>query len=83
MLTERLSTQVIIITLTVGGAAGFIFSWFSVGASLVAPPVLISSLLIRSIAQQIIHQRNYLKNYAKFKNLVNQLLQDDEVRQTI
>jgi hypothetical protein len=79
LLTEGLNTQVIVITATAGGAAGFTLSWFSTGASLVAPPVLISILLIRSVAQQIINQRDYLK----FKKLVNQMLEDDELKQTI
>ena len=79
LLTEGLSTQVIVITTTVGGAAGFTLSWFSAGASLVAPPVLISILLIRSVAQQIVNQRDY----SKFKKLVNQMLEDDELKQTI
>ena len=55
LLTKGLSTQVIIITATAGGAANFIISWFSVGASLVASPVLISILLIQSVAQQIVN----------------------------
>ena len=79
LLTERISTQVIVITATAGGTAGFVLSWFSAGASLVAPPVLISILLIRSIAQQIVNQRDYLK----FKNMVNKMLEDQELKETI
>ena len=79
LLTEGLSTQVIVITATAGGAAGFTLSWFSASASLVALPVLISILLIRSVAQQIVNQRDY----SKFKKLVNQMLEDDELKQTI
>lgn len=79
LLTEGLSTQVIVITAISGGAAGFTLSWFSAGASLVAPPVLISILLIRSVAQQIVNQRDY----SKFKKLVNRMLEDDELKQTI
>lgn len=79
LLTEGLSTQVIVITATAGGAAGFTLSWFSTGASLVAPPVLISILLIRSGVQQIVNQRDY----SKFKKLVNKMLDDDELKQTI
>lgn len=79
LLTQGVTTQVIVITATAGGAAGFIISWFSAGASLVAPPVLISMLLIRSAAQQIINQRDYLK----FKKMVNKMLEDDELRQTV
>ena len=69
----------IVITATVGGAAGFSLAWFSVGVSLVAPPVLISILLIRSVAQQIVNQRDY----SKFKRLVNKMLEDDELKETI
>jgi hypothetical protein len=79
LLTEGLSTQVIVITAAAGGAAGFTLSWFSAGASLVAPPVLISMLLIRSVAQQIVNQRDY----SKFKKLINQMLEDDELKQTL
>ena len=73
-----ITIQVIVITATAGGPAGFTLSWFSAGASLVGPPVLISillirSLLIRSVAQQIVNQRDY----SKFKKLVNQILEDD------
>ena len=79
LLTEEFSTQVIVITATAGGAAGFTLSWFSAGASLVAPPVLFSILLIRSFAQQIVNQIDY----SKFKKLVNKMLEDDELKQTI
>lgn len=50
LLTEGLSTQVIGITATAGGALGFTLSWVSAGASLVVSPVLISILLTRSVA---------------------------------
>ena len=60
-LTKELSTQVIILTATVGGAAGFTLYWFSAGAALVAPPILISILLVRSVTQQIINQIDYSK----------------------
>lgn len=79
LLAEESSTQVIVITATIGYAASFTFSWFSTGASLVALPVLISILLILSIVQQIVNQRNY----SKFKKLVNQMLEDDKLKQTI
>lgn len=79
LLTEGLSTQVIVITATAGGTACFTLSWFSSGANLVAPPILISILLIRSVAQQIVNQRDY----SKFKKLVNQMLKDDKLKQTI
>lgn len=79
VLTEGLSTQVIVITATAGGAAGFTLSWLSVGAHLVVTPTLISILFIRSVAQQIINQREY----AKFKTMVKQMLEDAELKQTV
>jgi hypothetical protein len=78
LLSEGLSTQVIIITVVAGGATGFTVSWFSAGASLVAPPLLISMVLIRSVAQNIVNKRDY----SKFKKLVNQMLENNELKQT-
>lgn len=77
--TEELSTQVIVITSVSAGAGGFVISWFSAGAILVAPPVLISILLIRSVTQQVINQREF----SKFKKLVNEMLQDDKIKETV
>jgi hypothetical protein len=79
ILTEGLSTQVIVLTSTLGGAAGFTLSWFSVGSILVSPPLLISALLLRSATQQILNQRDYLN----FKNMVNKMLDDDDLKETI
>jgi hypothetical protein len=79
ILTEGLSNQVIVITTTLGGATGFAISWFSVGAILVSPPILFSVLLLRSATQQIFNQRDYLK----FKKMVNKMLDDDELKETI
>merc|ERR1712085_81068 len=58
---------------------GFSLSWFSAGASLVAPPILISTLLIQSAAQQIVNQRDF----SKFKKMINRVLEDDELRETL
>jgi hypothetical protein len=79
VLSEGLSTQVIVLTATVGGAAGFTLSWFSVGASLVAPPLLISALFLRSVTQQFLNQREY----SNFKRMVNEMLNDDKLKETI
>jgi hypothetical protein len=79
ILTEGLTTQVIILTTTLGGAAGFTISWFSVGAILISPPLLISVLLLRSATQQILNQRDY----SNFKKMVNKMLDDDELKETI
>lgn len=79
LVTEELSTQIIVITATTGGAAGFSFAWFSAGATLVTPLVLTSTLLIRSIFQQIVHQRDY----SKFKKLLNKIFEDEELKQNL
>jgi hypothetical protein len=78
-LTEGLSTPVIRITATIVGTAGFMLSWFLVGATLVASPLLISTLLLRSVTQQILHQREYLD----FKKVVEKMLKDDELKETL
>lgn len=75
-LIEGLSTQVIIFTTTAGGALGFTLSWLSVGASLVAPPVLASSLLLQSFTQQLLNQRQYLN----FKHMINKLANDPDMQ---
>jgi hypothetical protein len=79
ILTEGLSNQIIVITSTLGGAAGFTISWFSVGVILVSPPLLISVLLLRSTTQQILNQRDY----SNFKKMVNKMLDDDQLKETI
>lgn len=79
ILNDGLTTQVIVFTSTVGGAAGFTLSWFLAGASLVAPPLLLSTFLLRSFTQQIVHQRDYFK----FKKIVNQLFDDKDIKKSI
>jgi len=79
VLTEELNTQVIIITATIGGAAGFTLSWFSAGVTLIAPPLLISTLLLRSLTQQILNQREYLK----FKKMFNKILDSGDLKETL
>jgi len=78
-LTEGLSTQVILITATAGGTAGFIVSWFSAGAALISPVLLSTVLAIRSVTQQIISERDYVK----FKTMLNKMFDDDELKDTI
>jgi len=75
---DESSTQFIVATVTTGGAAGFALSWFSVGASLVVPPILISTLFLRSVTQQFLNQREY----SKFKKMVEKMLDDDELEKT-
>ena len=79
LITEGLSTQVIVITSTAGGILGFTISWLSAGASLVIPPVVLSILSIRSVAEQIVNT----KEYSKFKRLVSEMLQKSKSKKTI
>jgi hypothetical protein len=79
IISEGLSAQTIVMTVSVGGATGFVLSWFSVGAILVSPPLLISVLLLRSTTQKIFNQMDY----SKFKKMVDKMLDDDELKETI
>ncbi len=79
ILTEEVSTQVVVFTVTAGGAAGFTFSWFKAAPALTAVPLLATSLILRSFTQQIFHQIEY----SKFKKMVTQLLDDDNLKETI
>lgn len=76
---EGVNVQIIVITMTVGGVTGFLLSWFSLGTTFLAPPVLASFYMMRSLSQQISHNREY----PKLKNFVNELLQDEEIKSTI
>ena len=78
-LTEGLSTQVIVFTTLAGGATGFTIAWLSVGASLVSPPFLAGLLFIKSFREQWIN----LHEYKKFKEGIEKLLKDPEIRETI
>jgi hypothetical protein len=79
IMNEGLNAQIVVITTSVGGAAGFAFSWFSVGAILFSPPVIISALLLRTATQQSLNQRDYLE----FKKMFNKMLGDGELKKTI
>jgi hypothetical protein len=79
IINEGLNAQIVVITTSVGGAVGFAFSWFSVGAILVSPPVIISALLLRTATQQSLNQRDY----SEFKKMFNKMLGDDELKKTI
>jgi hypothetical protein len=78
-LTEGLSTQVIVFTTLAGGATGFTIAWLSVGASLVSPPLLAGLLFIKSFREQWIN----FHEYKKFKEGIEKLLKDPEIRETI
>lgn len=77
--SEGLSTQVIVFTVAMGGTGGFVLSWFSVGGILVTPVALISFLSMRSAIQQI----SNLREYSKFKKMVDKILDDEETKQTL
>jgi hypothetical protein len=70
--------RVAIITASLGGAAGFTLSWFSVGTILVSPPVVLSMFLLRSVTQQILNQREY----SQFKKMVDKLFDDNKLKET-
>lgn len=76
---EGVSTQVIVFTLTAGGAAGFTIAWFSTGAALVSPILLSTVLFARSFIQQVQNQIDYLK----FKAILTKMLDDDELKETL
>ena len=69
----------VVTNVLIGGAAGFTIAWFSAGASLVMPPILLSALFARSIKQQIITDRDY----RKFRDLIKKLLEDEKIKGTI
>ena len=73
------SVQVIVMTTIVGGAAGFTWSWFSAGGMLIAPPVLLGTLISRSMVQQFVNYRES----KKFKELVLEILEDKKVEERL
>ena len=79
VLTKGVNTQLIVFTATTGGAAGFTFSWLTTGAALVAPPLLATTLFLRSVTQQMLHQ----VEYSKFKKMVNQILDNDDLKERL
>ena len=68
LLDAGVNAPVIIVTSTVGGITGFTIAWFTAGISLFAPPGIILILLLKSVTQQIISRRNYLR----LKNIVTE-----------
>lgn len=79
LIQQGMSTQVIVITSTVGGATGFVLAWNSVGATLIATPVLLATLGVRSVIQQLIAERDYLK----VKKILERVLEDKKIQETI
>ena len=76
---DELSTHVVIKTVTAGGILGFTISWLSAGAALLTPPILLSLTLMRSLSQQIRNQQDY----SEFKKLINEMLEENEIRRTL
>jgi hypothetical protein len=79
LLTKELSTQVIVLTVTAGGAAGFTIAWFAVGFTLFTPPLLLVTFLLRSVTQKFISQKEYLN----FKKMVEKILEDEDLKETL
>lgn len=77
LVIESVSPQVAVIACCTGGMAGFVFSWFSVGAILATPPSLLSIFLLRSWYQQVQHNGEY----TKFKNSVRRLFKDENFQE--
>jgi hypothetical protein len=73
------STQVIVFAIVSGGSAGFTVSWLSAGASLITPVLLLTTFILRSTGQQILHNIDF----AKFKETLINLMENEKVRDTI
>ena len=68
------NVQVIVITTALGTTTGFVMSWFSAGITLIAPPILLSTFIGRSIFEQIKNIREALA----FKKLVDDIISSNE-----
>jgi len=71
--------QIVVIACCTGGTIGFVCSWFSVGAIVFTPPTILSVFLLRSWAQQILHN----VEYTKLKNSIGRLLKDKDIQEEI
>lgn len=74
--SEEMTTKIMLLSVTAGGASGFTISWLFAGVSLVNPPLLILSLLTKSITKQIVNRRDY----SKFERYIDQILMDDKLK---
>lgn len=68
------NVQVIIMTTALGTTTGFFMPWFLAGITLIAPPILFSTLIGRSIFQQI---KNICEALA-FKTLVDEIISSNK-----
>jgi len=77
---DELDNRLIILTTTTGGISGYSSSWLSFAGSLIIGPLLtICGLLIRSLRQQSINE----KDYEKFTQMFVRMLDDDKVQKSI
>ena len=76
---EAVNPQVVVIACCIGGTTGFVSSWFSVAAILLAPPTLLSVFLLRSLDQQIHNNAEY----TKFKQNIGRLFKDKNFQENI
>lgn len=66
-------------TAIAGGAIGFTVSWFTAGVGLITLPILVSTLFLQSLTQQLLNQAEYLK----FTKIVKEMLNDEELQETL
>jgi hypothetical protein len=79
VLTEEVSTQVIVLSSTTGGASGFTLAWLLAGSVFFVPVTIFSMIVLRSGRQQILNHMEYLK----FKTMVNRMVNDGDLKETI
>lgn len=77
IITDEISKEIAFIAICSGGAAGFVLSWFAVGAVLIAPPTLLSAFFLRSMYQQYLHNGQY----REILNFSKKLIKDEEFRE--
>jgi hypothetical protein len=75
----RASPQVMVFAITAGGTAGFAVSWFKAGGALITTPLLLTAFLVRSLTQQVLNYRDYVK----FKETIQKILEDSEIKGTL
>jgi hypothetical protein len=68
-----------VIAVCTGGTFGFIYGWLTAGILIAAPPTILSALMIKSLAQQYMHQ----KNYQELMQFQHRLATDEKFRNEI
>jgi hypothetical protein len=79
LVLDPVRPQIIVIACCTGGTVGFVVSWISVGAILLTPPTILSVLLVRSVAQQI----RYNAQYIKFKPILDSFLMKNKFQDSL